>query len=101
MVTLVAFVCSLLLVSTFTLASPLIPAQPSGFFDPSGLLCNLPIVNKILCPREDGTPGLPVKTPLGVARGVSDASGAMRFSVKYAAAQRWAASSMAKTWQLP
>ncbi|KIM79571.1 hypothetical protein PILCRDRAFT_98075 [Piloderma croceum F 1598] len=101
MIALAIFICSLLLVSTSTLASPLVPVQPGQFFNPSGLLCNLPIVNKILCPRQDGTLGLSVKTPLGVARGVSDASGAMRFSVKYAAAQRWAASSMAKTWQLP
>jgi hypothetical protein len=101
MFALVAFVCSVLLVSTSTLASPLSPIKPGPLFDPSGLLCNLPIVNKILCPRQGGTPGPSVKTPLGVATGVLDSSGAMRFSVKYGSAQRWAASSMVKTWQLP
>jgi hypothetical protein len=41
MIALAAFVCSLLLVSTSTLASPVVPVQPGQFSNLSGLLCNL------------------------------------------------------------
>src|ERR1700729_895559 len=99
MVALFPFFCSLLLVSTSTLASP-VPSSKSGAlkfptFDPSGLLCQLPIINKLLCPRQGGTLGPSVNTPLGTANGVLDSSGAMRFVVRYGSAQRWGPSSVA------
>lgn len=40
-------------------------------------------------------------TPLGLANGVSDTGGALRFSVKYASSSRWGPSSVATTWSYP
>jgi hypothetical protein len=42
-----------------------------------------------------------VVTPLGVARGVADENGVTRYTVRYAEAQRWTASHVATSWQLP
>ncbi|GLB34794.1 putative alpha beta-hydrolase [Lyophyllum shimeji] len=68
--------------------------------DPHELLCQLPIVKKFLCPRT-GDNALNIATPLGAARGTSDPSGATRFTVKYATANRWAPSTLASAWGLP
>ncbi|KAH0583691.1 hypothetical protein H2248_009300 [Termitomyces sp. 'cryptogamus'] len=68
--------------------------------DPKELLCQLPILKKIICPRS-GNGSLYVWTPLGLALGTSDDSGARRFVVKYASASRWAPSTVASTWDLP
>ncbi|TFY71877.1 hypothetical protein EVG20_g1138 [Dentipellis fragilis] len=68
--------------------------------DPRGLLCHLPIIKKILCPRQ--TPSGPsVKTPLGTALGSQASNGASKFSVKYGSAQRWQDPSVATAWELP
>ncbi|KAJ7670877.1 alpha/beta-hydrolase [Mycena polygramma] len=42
-----------------------------------------------------------VTTPIGVAQGASDGSGANRFPVKYASAARWAESTVSTNWTLP
>lgn len=105
MIAFIPYICSFLLVAaTTTLASPVPSESHSPFglppIDPRGILCNIPIINTLLCPRQ-GTSGITITTPLGKAQGVVDPSGAYRFPVKYGSAQRWAASSMATTWQLP
>ncbi|KAF8077781.1 alpha/beta-hydrolase [Lyophyllum atratum] len=64
------------------------------------LLCRLPIVKKFLCPRT-GNGALNIVTPIGTARGTSDPSGASRFTVKYATADRWAPSTLVSAWDLP
>ncbi|KAF5380850.1 hypothetical protein D9615_004107 [Tricholomella constricta] len=69
-------------------------------FDPQELLCQLPILKKFLCPRT-GTDALNIQTTMGLARGTADPSGASRFTVKYASANRWAPSTLASTWGLP
>ncbi|KAG6833658.1 hypothetical protein H0H87_002854 [Tephrocybe sp. NHM501043] len=68
--------------------------------DPKELLCQLPILKKILCPRT-GNSSFNVQTAIGLARGTPDDSGATRFIVKYANASRWAPSTLATTWALP
>ncbi|KAG6917923.1 hypothetical protein DXG01_000360 [Tephrocybe rancida] len=68
--------------------------------DPRELLCQLPILKKIICPRA-GNASLNVQTSLGLARGTPDDSGSRRFIVKYASASRWAPSTVATTWALP
>ena len=40
-------------------------------------------------------------TPLGLARGVADPDGALRFAVKYGIAARWQPSSVVTVWSLP
>ncbi|KAG6851287.1 hypothetical protein H0H93_011723 [Arthromyces matolae] len=94
-------ILSALLVSN-ACATPLPIIQGLQFpsFDPRDLLCQLPIVDKILCPRN-GVASLNVVTPLGIAHGTPDASGVRRFVVKYASASRWHASTVASTWTLP
>lgn len=69
---------------------------------PKGLLCGLPIpvVQKLLCPRQGSGDDPTVNTPLGTAHGVTDA-GATRFPVKYGSAARWQPSSVVTSWQLP
>ncbi|KAG6898273.1 hypothetical protein C0992_000718 [Termitomyces sp. T32_za158] len=101
MVVLSAFLPALLI--TGACATPL----PGDFqalrfpsVDPKELLCQLPILKKFLCPRS-GNSSLYVKTPLGLALGTPDDSGARRFIVKYASASRWAPSTVASTWTLP
>ncbi|KAH8099565.1 Alpha/Beta hydrolase protein [Cristinia sonorae] len=104
---LLKFVLSALVLCTPVLASPLshrdgdLVAFPP--FVHRGILCDLPIpiVQKFLCPRQ-GTPSLTVNTPLGTAHGAADASDvAIRYSVKYANAQRWQESSVVTSWSLP
>ncbi|KAJ7074098.1 alpha/beta-hydrolase [Mycena amicta] len=73
-----------------------IPAFPAINY---GLLCQLPIL-KTICARIV-TPSIQVTTPIGTAQGVSDGSGANRFAVRYAAAARWSASTIATKWELP
>ncbi|KAG5647317.1 hypothetical protein DXG03_000855 [Asterophora parasitica] len=68
--------------------------------DPQDILCQLPIVKKFLCPRK-GSNALTIPTTIGVARGTADPSGASRFTVKYASANRWAPSTLVSTWALP
>ncbi|KAJ6502094.1 alpha/beta-hydrolase [Mycena sanguinolenta] len=67
-----------------------------------GLLCELPVLQEI-CAIVAGksSSGTQVTTPIGVAQGVSDGSGANRFPVKYAAATRWEASTISTKWTLP
>ncbi|KAJ7256473.1 alpha/beta-hydrolase [Mycena haematopus] len=67
-----------------------------------GLLCELPMF-RAMCAVVPGksSPGIQVTTPIGVAQGVSDGSGANRFPVKYASATRWAASTVTTKWTLP
>lgn len=84
-----------------TCASPL-PNDRLQFpkVDPKELLCQLPIVKKYLCPRT-GAGALNVQTVIGIAHGTQDPTGASRFTVKYASANRWAPSTVASTWSLP
>ncbi|RDB21195.1 cAMP-regulated D2 protein [Hypsizygus marmoreus] len=99
MVALNILLASLLVATSW--ASPL-PNERLQFpkFDPKQLLCQLPIIKKFLCPRT-GNGALNVETPVGLARGTADPSGANRFTVKYATANRWAPSTLASTWGLP
>ncbi|KAJ7749550.1 Alpha/Beta hydrolase protein [Mycena maculata] len=62
-------------------------------------LCALPIISEI-CARVLALSDQ-VTTPLGVAQGTSDGTGANRFAVRYASAERWAASTVATKWALP
>ncbi|TCD70982.1 hypothetical protein EIP91_000890 [Steccherinum ochraceum] len=69
-----------------------------------GILCDLPIpvVQKLLCPRQGSPSSTPtVNTPIGAAQGAADGSSVVRYSVKYADAQRWQASSVVAKWSLP
>lgn len=50
-------------------------------------------------PRQSST--VSVSTAIGTAEGVSDSSGANRFAVRYASAERWAESYLATTWAFP
>ena len=75
-----------------------IPELPAPFHP--GFLCGLPLVPRFLCPRQDGS-ALTVSTPIGTARGTSDDAGAVRFVVKYANHNRWQASTVVTSWQLP
>ncbi|TFY76542.1 hypothetical protein EWM64_g7471, partial [Hericium alpestre] len=68
--------------------------------DPRGLLCHLPIVKRVLCPRQSPS-GPSVQTPIGTALGTEASAGGTRFAVKYASAQRWQDSTMATKWELP
>lgn len=100
MVAITSVVFSLLFVSA-ACASPL-PTERLQFphVKPTDLLCQLPIVKKILCPPV-GQAALNVQTLVGTARGTTDPSGARRFTVKYASASRWAPSTVASAWNLP
>ncbi|KAH9483951.1 cAMP-regulated D2 protein [Psilocybe cubensis] len=79
-----------------------VPLQPLIVppFDPSKILCQLPILKKYLCPLA-GTAALNRATPLGTARGVADVDGAYRFPVRYASAPRWGPSTLVSSWDLP
>ncbi|KAF5393340.1 hypothetical protein D9757_000568 [Collybiopsis confluens] len=68
--------------------------------DPLDILCNLPIISKLLCPRQNQGNTVSVLTRIGTAVGFS-ASGVNRFAVKYASASRWAESIVATSWRLP
>ncbi|KAG5637762.1 hypothetical protein H0H81_003329 [Sphagnurus paluster] len=98
MVKLSLFLFSLISIAT---ATP-VPHEALQFpkVDPQDLLCQLPILKKFLCPRT-GTNALTIPTTIGVARGTADPSGANRFIVKYASANRWAPSTLVSTWGLP
>ncbi|TFK76362.1 alpha/beta-hydrolase [Pluteus cervinus] len=87
-----------LVVASLSSASPL-PLQ-IPHINPQDILCKLPIVNKFLCPRT-GTLGLNIPTPLGTASGTTDPSGAYRYVVKYAHANRWQDSTLVTSWNLP
>ncbi|KAF8205748.1 alpha/beta-hydrolase [Mycena galopus ATCC 62051] len=67
-----------------------------------GLLCELPLLKEI-CAIVAGetSSNVQVTTPIGVAQGVADGSGAHRYPVKYASATRWATSTLATKWTLP
>ncbi|KIK67452.1 hypothetical protein GYMLUDRAFT_37580 [Collybiopsis luxurians FD-317 M1] len=71
--------------------------------DPLAILCDIPIVREFtgLCPRQSQGNTVSVSTRIGTAVGTSDSSGVNRFAVKYASADRWAASTVATAWQLP
>ncbi|KAF9482817.1 alpha/beta-hydrolase [Pholiota conissans] len=93
----------LLLIASFLFpiaASPLNRgiSIPSG--DPNKILCQLPILKRILCPRTSSS-AITKNTPLGIASGVLDPDGAYRFSVKYASAARWQPSTIVTNWVLP
>lgn len=94
---------SSLLLASFALAAPANTGKPLQFppADPNALLCKLPFISKFLCPRSAIGASHNVKTKLGSAQGSLDTSGAVRFSVKYASANRWAASQVATAWELP
>jgi hypothetical protein len=66
---------------------------------PSGLLCSLPVIKRVLCPRQGATT-FTVTTLIGQAKGVED-NGAFRYAVKYASASRWASPTLATQWTLP
>lgn len=92
------------LLALFVLSSSAVavPVQPLivAPFDPSKILCQLPILKKYLCPLA-GTAALNRSTPLGTARGTTDVDGAYRFPVRYASAPRWSPSTVAAAWNLP
>ncbi|KAF7980182.1 hypothetical protein HWV62_39666 [Athelia sp. TMB] len=94
---------SLLVIATSALGSP-IPSEYGGLkisgVSLKGLICDIPFIDKLLCPPK-GPSGPSVTTSLGVAAGVNDINGALRFPVRYGSAARWKASSMATTWALP
>lgn len=85
----------------FALASPVsnhIVARAGTQSIINGLLCLLfGDCNNDL--REPGTI-VNVSTVIGSAAGVAD-NDAVRFSVKYASADRWQASEVASNWELP
>ncbi|EIN07109.1 alpha/beta-hydrolase [Punctularia strigosozonata HHB-11173 SS5] len=96
------FVSSLLLASS-AYAGPVRSVESALVFPPvinKGLLCKIPILRAILCPR-DSTQTVSVSTPLGSATGVMDTTTAARYSVKYGSASRWKSSSVVTTWALP
>ncbi|KAJ6514846.1 alpha/beta-hydrolase [Mycena vitilis] len=66
----------------------------------TGLVCENPVF-KGVCSRLATVQGAQVTTPIGVAQGASDGSGANRFPVKYASAARWAESTVSANWTLP
>jgi hypothetical protein len=104
MVALHLFFSSLIFFSS-VVASPLLQGHSENRLhfpsvDPSKLLCQLPIIKKFLCPHT-GSDALSLDTALGTAIGTSDPSGATRFVVKYANANRWAPSTLVSNWGLP
>jgi carboxylesterase type B len=92
-----ALVPSSLGAPTSTQANPF--KIPSG--NPLAILCKLPVIGNLLCPKQSGSSTLSVSTPIGTAHGTLDSSGVTRFAVRYASAERWAESSVATTWELP
>lgn len=99
---------SLLLSLVFAVTALGIPVRrPDPFpaipITAKGLLCGLPIpiVQKLLCPRQSSTSDPIIDTPLGQAHGVTGAGGANRFAVKYATSARWQESAVATAWELP
>ena len=69
--------------------------------DPSKFTCqcNAPAVSSYYCPPRGSN--LDRTTPLGLAHGVADPNGALRFAVRYGTAVRWQPSSMVTAWDLP
>jgi hypothetical protein len=74
------------LLASRALGSPLVhelstrsSAQGSRF-DLGNIFCQLPIINRILCPSRQSSPS--VTTPLGTALGAQDGAG-VRFAVRY------------------
>jgi hypothetical protein len=68
--------------------------------DPKTILCSISFAQRFLCP-QGGLNQYSRVTPIGTASGVLDADGAIRYSLKYANAARWAPSSLVSTWSLP
>lgn len=68
--------------------------------NPGKILCQLPLVNKFLCP-DGGLNSLSRVTVFGTASGVLDPDGAHRYPVRYASATRWAPSTLVNSWNLP
>lgn len=90
----------LLLLAAPTLAAPAAASFSIPYPDPDKILCQLPIVKQLLCPPT-GQAALNRRTALGIAQGTQDPTGAYRFTVKYANAERWKPSTLVSAWQLP
>ncbi|KAF8226794.1 hypothetical protein L208DRAFT_1393304 [Tricholoma matsutake] len=84
----------------FIVSTVLASHLPFPALDLSELPCQFPFINKFLCPHT-GSASLNINTPLGRAIGTPDPSGAVRYVVKYANANRWAPSTLLSTWDLP
>jgi hypothetical protein len=67
--------------------------------NPSKFLCGCGQFSPRLCPSQGDS--LDILTPLGIAHGVADPDGALRFTVRYAQAARWQPSSVVTAWDLP
>jgi len=80
-------------------AAPL-PGLSVPKINPTKILCQLPLVQKFLCPAG-GLNNLSKVTVFGTASGVLDPEGAYRYPVKYANVARWAPSTLVNTWALP
>jgi hypothetical protein len=92
---------SALTVALKTTASP-VPGMPITTPVPVGgtrILCNIPILQSYLCPRQ-GAPRN-VNTPYGTAKGAATVNGVTRYVVKYASASRWQPSTASTTWIMP
>lgn len=94
------FIASFLLLAVSSLAAPMAQSLRIPHIDPEKILCQLPIIERYLCPR-DGQDDLSRQTILGVARGTQDPSGTYRFTVKYANSERWKPSTVVSSWNLP
>lgn len=99
-----AFLVPLLLQAVLLLnvqAAPLdIEALRIPKVDPKKILCQLPLLERYLCP-DGGLNSLSRITVLGTASGVLDPEGAHRYPVRYAKSNRWAPSTLATSWELP
>lgn len=82
-------------------ATPVPPDFSVPSFDPQRILCQLPIIKKILLCPATGPTTLTRQTVIGVATGAKSTAGALRFSVKYASATRWKPSKIAASWMFP
>jgi hypothetical protein len=61
-------------------------------------LCDIPLISYFAC---NGNAVQLVTTPMGLARGVQAAAGAVKFTIKYATAARFQPPVMATSWALP
>ncbi|KZT09783.1 alpha/beta-hydrolase [Laetiporus sulphureus 93-53] len=106
MVALISLVAALLVVTPSS-AVPFgsqsgIPKLKFPDLGSSSFWCNIPILDKLMCPRGTlATSNTSVSTPLGTAQGVIDTSGVVRFAVTYGSADRWEPSFVATLWELP
>jgi hypothetical protein len=105
MITFTVFLLSSLILSfapelfVLSLAHPL-RWPPTDDINP---LCRITQL-RFLCPRSPSTPIAAittVTTPLGIAYGLVDPSGVVRYTAKYGSAQRWATSSVVTSWESP